>query len=70
MLNKLRIITSNILNHEISQLYVTCKGGHFIQWNSSDIAETPVDGCVGPKHIVRGRSDRNSCIIDGIILCI
>lgn len=38
----------------------------FYKWNSFDIAET--DGRLRPKHVVRGRSDRNSCINDGIIL--
>jgi hypothetical protein len=39
-------------------------------WNSFSIAETPNDGRLGPKHVVKGRSDRNSCIFDGIVLCI
>jgi hypothetical protein len=34
------------------------------------IAETPDDGRLRPKLVVKGRSDRNNCIIDGIILCI
>jgi hypothetical protein len=37
--------------------------------NSFGIAEMPDDGRLGPKHVVKGRSDRNSCIIDGITLC-
>jgi hypothetical protein len=37
---------------------------------SFGIAETPDDGRLEPKHVVKGRNDRNSCIIDGIILCI
>jgi hypothetical protein len=92
MLTKLSIITSKILNHEISQLYVMWKSGHFVVWNSFGIAETPDegctellglfwtivrilsnlsdDGCSRPKHVVKGRSDSNSCIVNGIILCI
>jgi hypothetical protein len=67
MLIKLSIITSNILNQEISQSYnVMWKSGHSVQWNS----ETPDDVPLGPKHVVKGRCDRNSCIVDGIILCI
>jgi hypothetical protein len=69
MLNKLSIITFNILNHEISQLHVMRKSGHSVQWNSFGIAETTDDGCLGPKHVVKERSDRNICIIDGITLC-
>jgi hypothetical protein len=38
-------------------------------WNSSGIAETLDDGRLGPKLVVKGRSDGNSCIIHGIILC-
>jgi hypothetical protein len=68
MLNKLLIISSNILNHH--SYYVMWKSGHSIQWNSFGIAETPDDGRLRPKHVVKGRSDRKSCIIDGIILCI
>jgi hypothetical protein len=41
-----------------------------VQWNSFGIAETPDDGILGPKYDVKGRSDRNSCITDLIILCI
>jgi hypothetical protein len=33
------------------------------------MAETSDDGRLGPKHVVKGSSDRNNCIIDGIILC-
>jgi hypothetical protein len=43
------------------------KSGHSIEWNSFDIAETPDDGRLGPKYIVKGRSGRNICIIDGIM---
>jgi hypothetical protein len=43
--------------------------GHSIQWNSCGIAETPDDVRLLPKHVVKGRSDRNRCIVDGIILC-
>jgi hypothetical protein len=39
------------------------------QWNSFSIAETPDDGRLGPKHVAKGRGERNSCVIDGIILC-
>jgi hypothetical protein len=46
------------------------QSGHSIQWNSFGIAETPDDGCLRPKHVVKRKSDRNSCIIEGIILCI
>lgn len=35
-----------------------------------DITETPEDGHLRPKLVVRGRSDRSSCILDLIILCI
>jgi hypothetical protein len=66
MLTKLWIITSNILNHEISQLYVMRKSGHSIQWNSFGIAETPDDDRLGPNLVMKGRSDRNSRIIGGI----
>jgi hypothetical protein len=34
------------------------------------MAETPEDGRLRPKHVVRGRGDMNSCIVNGIILCI
>jgi hypothetical protein len=40
-----------------------------MRWNSFGIAATPDDGRLRPKHVVK-RSDRNSCIVDGIILCI
>jgi hypothetical protein len=70
MLTKLSVITSNILNHVISQLYVMWKSGYSTQWNSFGIAETPDDGRLGPKLFVKGRRDRNSRIFDGIILCI
>jgi hypothetical protein len=33
------------------------------------VTETPEDGRLLPKHVVR-RSDRRSCILDGIMLCI
>jgi hypothetical protein len=33
------------------------------------MAETPEDGRLQPKHVVKGKSDSNSCIVDGIILC-
>jgi hypothetical protein len=33
------------------------------------ITETPDDGHLWPKHVVKGRSDGNSCIVDAIILC-
>jgi hypothetical protein len=69
MLTNLLIITSNILNPEILQLYVMWKSGHSVQWNSFGIAETPDDGRLGPKHIVKRRSDRNSCIID-VFTCV
>jgi hypothetical protein len=46
------------------------KSGHSLQWNSSGIADTPDDGGLGPKHVVKGRTDRNTYIIDGITLCI
>jgi hypothetical protein len=46
------------------------KSGHFIQWNSFGIAETPEDGRLRPKHVVKRRGDRNSRVVDGIILCI
>jgi hypothetical protein len=32
------------------------------------MAETPDDGRLGSKHVAK-RSDRNSCITDGIMLC-
>jgi hypothetical protein len=70
MLTKLPIMTDKILNHEISQLYVMWKGGHSVQWNSFGIADTPDDGHLGPKPVVKGRSDGNICTVDGIILCI
>jgi hypothetical protein len=68
MLNRLLIVTSSILNREISQLHVMWVSGHFIQWNSFGIAETPEDGHLRPKHVMKGRSDSNNCIVDGIIL--
>jgi hypothetical protein len=34
------------------------------------IAEAYDDGLLWPKLVVKRRSDRNSCIVDGIILCI
>jgi hypothetical protein len=40
------------------------------QWNSFGNTETPKGGRLQPKHVVRGRSDRSSCILDGIMLCI
>lgn len=43
---------------------------HSIRWNSLGIAETPDDERLGPKHVVKGRRYRNSCIIHGIIFCI
>jgi hypothetical protein len=46
------------------------KSGHFLQWNIFGIAETPGNGRFGPKHVVKGRSVKNSCVVDGIILCI
>jgi hypothetical protein len=33
-------------------------------------AETPDDGRLRSKHVVKGRNDRNNCISDGIVLCI
>jgi hypothetical protein len=39
------------------------------KWNSSAIAETPEDGRLRPKLVVKGRSYSNSRIDDGIILC-
>jgi hypothetical protein len=44
MLTKLSIVISNILTHEISQVYVKGESGHSIQWNSFGIAEIPDDG--------------------------
>jgi hypothetical protein len=41
-----------------------------MRWNSFGIAETPDDSHLRPKHVVKGRSDINSYIIEGIILCI
>jgi hypothetical protein len=58
------------MNQEISHLYVMWKSGHFIQWNSFGRAETADDGRLRPIHVVKGRSDINSCIVDGITLCI
>jgi hypothetical protein len=46
------------------------KSEHSIQWNSFSIAETPEDDRLEPKHVVNGGSDRTSCIIDGMMLCI
>jgi hypothetical protein len=43
MLTGLSIITSSILNHEISHLHVMWISEHSIQWNSSGITETPDD---------------------------
>jgi hypothetical protein len=40
------------------------------QWNNFGITETPEDGRLRPKHVVRGKCDKGSCILDGIILCI
>jgi hypothetical protein len=34
------------------------------------IAETPDDGRLRPKRDVSGRSDGNSCIVDGIMSCV
>jgi hypothetical protein len=48
---------------------VIYKSEHSLQWNSFGIAETPDDGLLRPKHVVKGRSDRNRRIIDGTILC-
>jgi hypothetical protein len=38
-------------------------------YSGTGIAETPDDGRLGPKHVVKGRSNGSNCIIDGIILC-
>jgi hypothetical protein len=70
MLTGLLIITSGILNHEISHLHVMWISGHSIQWNSFGLTETPDDDHLRPKHVVHGRSDVNSCIVDRIILCV
>jgi hypothetical protein len=43
--------------------------GHSTQWDSSGTTETPDDGRLRPKHVVKG-SDGNICIVDGIILCV
>jgi hypothetical protein len=40
-----------------------------VQWNSFGIADTPDEGRLRPKHVVKRRSDRNSCTVDGNILC-
>jgi hypothetical protein len=45
-------------------------GGYSIQWNNFAITETLDDGCLRPKHVVKGRSDGKSCIVDGIVLCV
>jgi hypothetical protein len=34
-----------------------------MQWNSFGIAETPDDGRLRSKHVVKESSDRNSCKI-------
>jgi hypothetical protein len=70
MLTRLSSITSTILNHEISHLHVMWINGHSIQWNIFGITETPGGGRLRPKHVVKGRSDGSSCIVDGMISCI
>jgi hypothetical protein len=48
--------------------------GIYLSVNNANISVTQVrcddDGRLGPKHVVKGRSDGNICIFDGIILCI
>jgi hypothetical protein len=41
-----------------------------MQWNSFGIDETPDDGRLRPKRVAKRRSDRNSYIVDRIVLCI
>jgi hypothetical protein len=60
-------LTSSILNHEIMHLHGMWISEHSIQWNNSGITETPDDG-LRLKHVMKGRSDGNCCIADGIIL--
>jgi hypothetical protein len=40
-----------------------------MQWNSFGIPETPEDGRLHLKHVMKGGSGTNSSIVDGIILC-
>jgi hypothetical protein len=64
------VIDYNVQYFTLSQLLYDVKSGHSVEWNSSGLAETPDDGRLGPKHVVKGSSDRHSCSIAGIILCI
>jgi hypothetical protein len=41
-----------------------------MKWNNFGITEPPDDDPLRPKHVVKGRSDGNNCIVDGIILCV
>jgi hypothetical protein len=40
-----------------------------MQWKSFGMTETPDDGCLRLKHVLKG-SDRNSCIVGRVILCV
>jgi hypothetical protein len=67
MQTRLSIITSSIADHEISHLY-TWKVD--IQWNSFGLNKKPDNGHLRPKHVVKWKSDGNSYIVEGIILCV
>jgi hypothetical protein len=59
----LSILTSILFKSGNIAFICAVRKGTLVQWNSFGIAETPDDGRLGPKHVVRRRSDRNSCIV-------